>query len=228
MAVTQNLKGTSYPSFKIQKAGPTLYQGSITPAVSAVNGDMYLQHGNEGSVWVYNNEWTKIETDINDAIDNFTVYNSTMASSKNVSHVLWGETTDGNETELSPSSSFGIDTTATTIDSISATIDQGSAVGQIHIPTDTAGLVEARFIARDADNSDHAGYIIRGVITNDSGSTTLLTNPVEEIIGESVNSWYALIAADDATDCLSIRVSGENGKTIKWTAFVNLTLVTKT
>lgn len=228
MAVTQNLKGTSYPSFKIHKAGPTFYQGTVAPTLSAVNGDMYIQHGGDGAVWVYDTTWTKIETNVNDAINNFTIYNQSMASSKNVSHVLWGETTDGNETELSPSANFGIDLTTTTIDSISVTADQGSAIGQIHIPTDTAGLVEARFIARDADNSDHAGYIIRGVITNDSGSTTLLTNPVEEIIGESINAWYALISADDATDCLSVKVSGENGKTIKWTAFVNLTLVTKT
>ena len=228
MAVTQNLKGTSYPSFKIHKTGPTLYQGSVTPTLSAVNGDMYLQHGGSGAVWIYDNTWTQIETNLNDAINNFTVYNSTMATSKHVSHILWGETTDGNETELSPSSSLGIDSTTITIDSISVTADRGIAVGQIQIPTDSAGLVEARFIARDADNNDHAGYIIRGVITNDGGTTTLLTNPVEEIIGESINTWYALIAADDATDCLSIRVSGENGKTIKWTAFVNLTLVTKT
>jgi hypothetical protein len=141
---------------------------------------------------------------------------------------LWGETTDGSETELAPTTSFGIDSTSTSIDSIGVTLDAGNVSGQISIPTDTAGLVEARFIARDAANNEHAGYVIRGVITNDSGSTTLLTSPVEEIIGESTSAWYALLSADDANDSLSVKVSGENGKTIKWTAFVNLTLVTKT
>ena len=53
MAVTQNLKGTSYPSFKIHKKGPTFYQGTVAPNISAVNGDMYIQHGTGGGVWVY-------------------------------------------------------------------------------------------------------------------------------------------------------------------------------
>jgi|TARA_B110000908_G_scaffold28019_1_gene32931 hypothetical protein len=228
MAVTQNLKGTSYPSFKIHKAGPTFYQGTIAPTLSAVNGDMYIQHGADGAVWIYDNTWTKIETGANDAINSFTIYNSVQPTSKNVSHILWGETTDGSETELAPTTSFGIDSTSTSIDSIGVTLDAGNVSGQISIPTDTAGLVEARFIARDAANNEHAGYVIRGVITNDSGSTTLLTSPVEEIIGESTSAWYALLSADDANDSLSVKVSGENGKTIKWTAFVNLTLVTKT
>ena len=226
MAVTQNLKGTSYPSFKIHKSGPTFYQGTVAPNISAVNGDMYIQHGTGGGVWVYNQGWKILETGANDAVDTFEIYNSVRPTSTQKMYVLQGETTDATETELSPETTFSIDTTSLTLDSISTTSDQGSANGRITIPDDSAGLVEARIIARDGVNNENAGYIIKGVIVNDAGTTVLLTDPAEEIIGESNNNWYALIQANNnGNDSLGIRVSGSANATVRWTAFVNITLV---
>lgn len=227
MAVTQNLKGTSYPSFKIHKSGPTFYQGTVAPNISAVNGDMYIQHGTGGGVWIYNLGWKILETGANDAVDTFEIYNSVHPTSKQIMYVLQGETTDATEQELSPESTFSIDTTSLTLDSIGATADSGSSVGKISIPQDSTGLVEARVVARDGVNNHNAGYILKGVIVNDAGTTVMLTDPAEEIMGESNNSWYALIeAADNGTDSLSVKVSGSAGTTVRWTAFVTLTLVT--
>jgi len=52
MAVTHNLKGTSFPSFKIGKGGVTIHQGTTdpTPALGA-NGDMYFQSGANSAQW---------------------------------------------------------------------------------------------------------------------------------------------------------------------------------
>jgi len=228
MAVTQNLKGTSYPSFKIHKQGPTFYQGTVAPNFVATNGDMYIQHGTGGAAWVYNEGWKILETGANDAVDVFEIYNSVRTSSKQVMYVLQGETTDATETELSPESTFSIDTTSLTLDSSGITTDSGSSIGKISIPTNSTGLVEARIVARDSNNNSNAGYIIKGIIVNDRGTTTLLTDPAEEIIGENTSEWYALIeAADNGSDSLKIKVSGSANARVRWTAFVTITLVTQ-
>lgn len=226
MAVTQNLKGTSYPSFKIHKKGPTFYQGTVAPNISAVNGDMYIQHGTGGGVWVYNQGWKILETGANDAVDVFEIYNSVQPTSTQKMYILQGETNDATETLLSPESTFSIDTSSITLDDSITTSDSGSSVGKIVIPDNSSGLVEAKVIARDGVNNENAGYIFKGVIVNDAGTTVLLTDPAEEILGESNNEWYALLeAGNNGTDSLDIKVSGSASTTVRWTAFVNVTLV---
>ena len=227
MAVTQNLTGTSYPSFKIHKQGPTFYQGTVAPNISAVNGDMYIQHGTGGAVWIYNQSWSILETGANDAVDVFEIYNSVQPTSTQKMYILQGETTDATETILSPESTFSIDTTTLTLDNIGTTTDSGSSIGKIVIPNDTSGLVEARIIARDGVNNENAGYLIKGVIVNHQGTAVMLTDPAEEILGETNNSWYALIeAGNNGTDSLDVKVSGSASATVRWTAFVQVTLVT--
>lgn len=52
MAITSNLKGTSYPSFTIGKQGVAVLQGTVDPLVGqGVNGDLYLQAGATPALW---------------------------------------------------------------------------------------------------------------------------------------------------------------------------------
>jgi len=231
MAVTQNLKGTSYPSFKIHKSGPTLYQGSVSPSVgnpaSPRNGDLYMQHGTSGRMWIYSQSaWTEIETGLNDALDSFTLRSTYVPEAKNIQYILTGTSTDANEIELLIQTTLSADTTL--IDVTNTTIDGSTTItsGRINIPDDTAGIVEAKIVARGRTNNENAGYIIKGVVVNDAGTTVLLTDPMEEILGESSTSWYALMEANDTTDSVVVKASGAANATVKWTAFVNVTLAT--
>ena len=46
MAVTHNLRGTSHPSFRIGKEGPTLHQGATAPTTgTGVSGDLFIRTG---------------------------------------------------------------------------------------------------------------------------------------------------------------------------------------
>lgn len=65
MAVTQNLRGTSFPRLTIGKNGPTILQGANTPDAGAgINGDMYLQFGASSSIWQkQGGNWVKIGGD---------------------------------------------------------------------------------------------------------------------------------------------------------------------
>lgn len=226
MAVTQNLKGTSYPSFKIHKSGPTLYQGSVAPTQSAVNGDLFLQHGSDGALWIYDNgSWGQVGAS-GTSTDTTTIINSSNSGSQVQQYVLFGETSDGNEHILAPTSAFSIDTASTTIDSILTTLDTGSTSGVISIPTNSAGMFEVRVVARDAVNNNNAGYKCTGVIVNDNGTTILVADPTESIIAESNSEWYIVCESqDNGNDSLIIKVSGSANTTVRWTAFVTLTLV---
>jgi hypothetical protein len=45
MATTNNLKGTSFSSFRIGKGGPTIYQGNTAPNGVGTDGDLYIRTG---------------------------------------------------------------------------------------------------------------------------------------------------------------------------------------
>lgn len=226
MAVTQNLKGTSYPSFKIHKSGPTLFQGDVSPSFSATHGDLYLQTGTEGALWLYdNNAWGQLGAG-GTSTDTTIITNSTNTGSYVQQYVLHGETTDGSEHILAPTSAFSIDTTNTTLDNATLTIDTGSVSGVIPVPLNSAGLFEVRIVARSANPNNNAGYTLKGVIVNDAGTTTLINETVESILAESLTEWYALVEANDnGNDSFVIKVSGSSNTTVRWTAFVTLTLV---
>ena len=61
MAVYYNAKGTTNHSFKIGKAGPTLYQGNFVPSVNAgpsyvpgVSGDLFINNSSTPAIFVFN------------------------------------------------------------------------------------------------------------------------------------------------------------------------------
>lgn len=226
MAVTQNLKGTSYPSFKIHKSGATLYQGSVAPSFTASHGDLYLQHGTEGALWLYSdNSWGQLGAG-GSSTDTTLITNSTNTGSHVKQYVLFGETNDGTEHILAPTSAFSIDSITTSLDSGTTTIDTGTVSGVIPVPLNSANLFEVRVVARSASPNNNAGYSLKGVIVNDAGTTTLINDTQESILAESTSEWYAIVEANDnGDDSFVIKVSGSANTTVRWTAFVTLTSV---
>ena len=226
MAVTQNLKGTSYPSFKIHKSGPTLYQGSVSPSFSASHGDLYLQTGAEGALWLYDdNAWNELGAG-GTSVDTTIITNSSNTGSHVKQYVLFGETSDANEHILAPTSAFSIDTTTTTLDDDTVSLDIGQISGVIPVPLNSANLFEVRIVARSASPNNNAGYTLKGVIVNDAGTTTLINDTAESILAESISEWYSIVEANDnGDDSFVIKVSGSANTTVRWTAFVTLTSV---
>lgn len=206
MAVTTNMKGTSFPTFQIHKTGPTIHQGAYTPTANAQNGDLHIEHGSSGKMFIFDNGWKEVGSSSTNTVTtgSATLQNVYDTSSQHVMYVLNGTTTDATEKEIYLN-------------------DQLQT--QININNDTAGLFEARFIARDHNNAETAAYTIKGVIVNDGGTTTLINDATEEIVAETNTSWTANVAADNTNNALSILCTGTVGDTVKWTVFVDLLAV---
>ena len=67
MSVVYNLRGTSYPSFKIAKDCVTIYQGTSLPSqpgddgYAATDGDLFLKHGTTPGIYLRkNSSWVLI------------------------------------------------------------------------------------------------------------------------------------------------------------------------
>lgn len=203
MAVTTNMKGTTFPTFRIHKNGPTIHQGAYTPTANAANGDLHIEHGTSGKMFIYNNGWKEVGSTSENTVTtgSSTLQNVYDTSSQHVMYILNGTTTDATEKEIYLNEQLQT---------------------QININNDTAGLFEARFIARDHNNAETAAYTIKGVIVNDGGNITLINDATEEIIAETNTSWTANVAADTTNSALSILCTGTVGDSVKWTVFVDL------
>jgi len=76
----------------------------------------------------------------------------------------------------------------------------------------------------DADN-EGAAYEFTGAIDRNGSTTALIGTRTKNIIAEDNASWDAEVDADDTNEALRIRVTGENLKTIRWVARIELTEV---
>lgn len=94
------------------------------------------------------------------------------------------------------------------------------------IPSNTTWLFEIQVSARRSDSGqEFAGWKIKGVINNTSGTVAFPTvgyAPSIDTYGTTSN-WSVAVTADQANTSLDITVTGENGKTINWTAVIELT-----
>ncbi len=88
---------------------------------------------------------------------------------------------------------------------------------RIAIPSGRTVTFEALVVGR-TQAGESAGYIVRGVIENVGGTTTLLSSQTITL-GEDDAAWNAKAEADDANDVLAILVQGNN-ETIRWVATV--------
>ena len=132
------------------------------------------------------------------AFSKFTIKGDIRASK----FILFNETTDAVETELF------VDTAST---------------ARIAIALDSTmtftGLVTAR--RTDADD-ESAGFKIEGVIDNNAGTVALVDVPSVTTLGDdSGATWSVAITADLVNAALSVKVTGEAAKTIRWSCVID-------
>lgn len=99
----------------------------------------------------------------------------------------------------------------------------GVASSRISIASDSTYMFEVRIAARrtDADN-ESAAYLFQGCIDNNAGTTALVGSLNKVVIAEDTAAWDVDVQADNTNDALIVLVTGENSKTIRWTALVTI------
>ena len=90
------------------------------------------------------------------------------------------------------------------------------------IPSGATWAFEALVVARGGTNS--AGYQVKGVIENNSGTTALVGSATTTTLGEDISSWNATALADNTFDALVISVTND-ASTNRWVATVRTTEV---
>jgi hypothetical protein len=90
---------------------------------------------------------------------------------------------------------------------------------RIGVPTNSTWTFDALITGRTAAG-DSAGYQIRGVVKNSSGTTTMAGATNFVALAEDAPAWDATVDADGAHQALVVRVIGADGSTIRWVASV--------
>jgi hypothetical protein len=93
------------------------------------------------------------------------------------------------------------------------------------LPNNSTWTFEGQVVARSSTGSS-AGYKFKGVIDNNSGTTSLVYTPSYETLAEDVAGWDVVVQADDANDALVVKVTGALSTNIRWVATVQTTEVT--
>lgn len=150
--------------------------------------------------------------------ENIASAENSFARGRDASATLLGADTIGGGKFLSSGdcqSSVVVIRQQTTNNIASTLLSQSSA---LTVPTNTVWafrcLVSARRV--DGGGSEAAAYSVTGAIRNDAGTTALLGTPTITVLGEDVAAWDVSVAANNTTDTLEIRVTGETSKTINW------------
>jgi hypothetical protein len=107
-----------------------------------------------------------------------------------------------------------------------ATTTNGTATaiavsGGLTMPNNTAWVVTARVVARRTDTgSEVGGYDLRAVIKRgaNAASTAVVGTASQTVLGEDTAAWDAALGVDTTAGGPKVTVTGEAGKTIKWTA----------
>lgn len=100
-----------------------------------------------------------------------------------------------------------------------AFLDGTSGTQRLVLPDDCTWSFKLTATAHRTDAGDgHAGYIIHGVIYRGAGvsSISFQGTPTRQVLAESDSDWDINIEADHTYGSLSVLVSGETGKTIRW------------
>jgi hypothetical protein len=115
-----------------------------------------------------------------------------------------------------------------TTDGSAASMTIGTAGTFMVLPDNTTWAFDALIVGRNTAADEHAAYKVSGLIKRDSGAGTvaLVGSVTTTVIAETVAAWTASATAETATGDLRIRVTGEAGKTIRWSAFVHAAAVT--
>ena len=112
--------------------------------------------------------------------------------------------------ELAPSASSNVITTQTT-DATQTTI------GSISVTEDTSTSFKIRGHGRENATGDTLSTVIQGCIRNEGG-TTALVGALDAVVFEDAGAtaWDITAEANDGTDALDIKVTGEAAHTIDW------------
>lgn len=119
-----------------------------------------------------------------------------------INYVLKNTTTDNTQTELF-------------LDGVSS---------RLVLNDNTTWLYEVTVIGRRTDaNDQHTGYKVIGIIDRQTGSGSVaLVGDQEVSFSRNLVPWTVTVDADSSNGSLRVQVTGENGKTVKWTAFVKV------
>lgn len=250
MATNLTLKGTQYPSFQVGPGGPTIYQGTAIPANSVgIDGDVFFLAAGSGSgiyfkgagVWKNATGNTSIGT-IAPGTGVFIIGNGTA---------FQGYLDNDVKTFLGLGTQQVAEFTGVTLGNNGATYQSAPGVTAqqqvimyatttnatptglfldgtsqlLLLPDDTTCLVEIKLAARRTDVEGESDiFWFEGGIDRQTGAATAAmigTRDLSQI--EQQTNWNFSVGADIVNGGLNIQVQGEVGKTIKWTAFVNLT-----
>jgi hypothetical protein len=96
-----------------------------------------------------------------------------------------------------------------------------AVTGGLVMPNSSAWVVTARVVGRRTDSgSEAAGYDLRAVIKRgaNAASTAVVGSATQTVLGEDSAAWDAALGVDTTAGGPKVTVTGEAGKTIKWTA----------
>lgn len=94
-------------------------------------------------------------------------------------------------------------------------------LGRIDVPANTTVFYTADIVARRTDaTGESAGYSLKGVVDNFSGTVADVGGLYELVVAEDDTNLTVDARADDTNNSINIYATGVNGKTIRWTALV--------
>jgi len=80
---------------------------------------------------------------------------------------------------------------------------------------------DALVVSRTNDTGGKsAGYEVKGLIENVSGTTAVVGTPTVTVLGEDNPAWDLTVQADDTSDALVFKGTGEASTNIRWVAMV--------
>jgi hypothetical protein len=92
---------------------------------------------------------------------------------------------------------------------------------RISVPANTTMFYSVDVVARRTDATDEsAGYHLKGVVDNFSGTVADVGSLYEVVVAEDDADYVVDARADNTNNTINIFVTGETGKTIRWTALV--------
>jgi len=202
-------------------------QNRITNSYATIAGG-YLNHAG-GSVSTigggYFNTNTALSATIAGGTQNLASGSySTVAGGLQANASLYGQSAHANGMFVSPgdaqASEYLLRRIITTTNATELYLD--GTTNRMVVPSGATWAFEALVVARGGTNS--AGYQVKGVIENNSGTTALVGSATTTTLGEDVSSWNATALADNTFDALVISVTGD-ASTNRWVATVRTTEV---
>ena len=96
--------------------------------------------------------------------------------------------------------------------------------GYVYLAANKMNTFRILVVAASDNNTEGAAYEFKGLIKKDatSASTAIIGSVTKTVIAESVSAWDAGITADTSNGALSITVTGEAEKVIRWVAFIEM------